>query len=206
MNINDIKIRSIRQEDVDCVVKIHTDAFHGFFLSSLGTRFLRLYYSCFIHSNETVSLCADKDGEVLGFAVATKICRGFNGRLVKSNIVSFGFLAMWLCLSRPMSLVRLIKNFSKTSETMEDNEDYAELYSIGVLPCTQGMGIGKMLLSETERIMYRGGVKRLSLTTDKENNEQAVNFYRSLGYDVMYEFKAYPDRWMYRLIKELSPS
>ena len=152
-----IKIREIRKKDVDSVVRIHCEAFKDFFLTSLGSRFLRLYYSCFIRSNETVSLCAEKDGEVLGFASATKTCRGFNGRLVKSNILSFGLIGVRLCLSKPMSLVRLIKNFSKTSETMEDNEDYAELYSIGVLPCTQGMGIGKMLLSETERIMYGGG-------------------------------------------------
>lgn len=198
-----IKIREIRQEDVDSVVKIHCGAFKDFFLTSLGTRFLNLYYSCFIRSDETVSLCVEKDGVILGFAVATKTCKGFNGRLVKSNIVPFGWEALRISLLSPGSLVRLIKNFSKTSETVEDDEDYAELYSIGVLPCTQGMGIGKMLLSETERIMHVEGVKRLSLTTDRENNEQAVSFYRSLGYEVMYEFKAYPDRWMYRLIKEL---
>lgn len=48
-----------------------------------------------------------------------------------------------------------------------------------------------------------GGVKRLSLTTDKNNNESAIAFYWRNGYKVLYEFKAYPDREMYRFIKDL---
>lgn len=48
-----------------------------------------------------------------------------------------------------------------------------------------------------------GGVKRLSLTTDKVNNESAIAFYQRNGYKVLYEFTAYPNREMYRFIKDL---
>lgn len=200
-----IKIRELRQEDVESVVKIHCESFKGFFLTSLGPRFLWVYYTCFISSDETVSLCAEKDDEILGFAVSTKKSKGFNSRLVKSNFASFCKLALRLSISSPSSVLRLIKNFSKKSDTVEDNEDYAELYSIGVLPCSQGLGIGGKLLRETERVMLMNGVKRLTLTTDIENNDKAVTFYTSLGYNVMYKFKAFPNRWMYRLIKVLLP-
>ena len=44
---------------------------------------------------------------------------------------------------------------------------------------------------------------RLSLTTDYYDNEQAVGFYKSQGYEVMYDFVTYPERRMYRLIKRL---
>lgn len=47
------------------------------------------------------------------------------------------------------------------------------------------------------------GVRRISLTTDYFDNNSAISFYRSMGYEVMYEFITYPDRRMYRMIKTL---
>ena len=85
----------------------------------------------------------------------------------------------------------------------EDNEEYAELYSIGVSKDAQGMGIGKKLLAESERIMKTEGIERVSLTTDYYDNEQTVGFYNSMGYETLYEFVTYPNRKMYRLIKTL---
>ena len=86
---------------------------------------------------------------------------------------------------------------------LEDNEDYAELYSIGVSKAAQGKGVGKLLLAESERVMKSEGVQRVSLTTDFYDNEQAVGFYHSMGYETLYEFITYPNRKMYRLIKTL---
>ena len=88
-------------------------------------------------------------------------------------------------------------------QAVEDDEDYAELYSIGVSKAAQGKGVGKLLLAESERVMKDEGVQRVSLTTDYYNNDQAVGFYHSMGYETLYEFVTYPDRRMYRLIKTL---
>lgn len=100
-------------------------------------------------------------------------------------------------------MLRLVKNLSKKGENVIDNEDYAELYSIGVCKSAQGKGVGKMLLLKSEQVMKEEGVTRVSLTTDFDNNEQAVGFYHSMGYETLYEFVTYPNRKMYRLIKIL---
>ena len=39
-----IEVRKISKEDIVTVVQIHQDAFDGFFLTELGSDFLKLYY------------------------------------------------------------------------------------------------------------------------------------------------------------------
>lgn len=198
-----MEIRKAEQADIESIVKIHCNAFEGFFLTSLGSDFLKFYYICFINSSDTVTMCAVENGKIMGFSASTKVCKGFNSRLIKSNLMDFGMLSIRLMFTSPKSLIRLLKNLTKKGEVVEDNEDYAELYSIGVSQDAQGKGVGKLLLATSEKVMKEEGVKRVSLTTDYYNNEAAVGFYLSMGYEVLYEFVAYPDRKMYRFIKSL---
>ena len=56
--------------------------------------------------------------------------------------------AIKLLFTRPMSLVRLVKNFTKKSNCVEDDGNYAELYSIGALPTCQGKSVWSLLFVE----------------------------------------------------------
>lgn len=157
-----IEVIKATQKEVNSIVVIHQQAFPDFFLTSLGERFLRLYYRCMCKSEKALTLCAIEDGEVVGFASTALKSEGFNTKLIKSNIMRFSVEAFRLLLARPMSLVRLVKNFTKKSSDMEDNGDYAELFSIGVSPLCQGKGVGSLLLSENERMVREwGGGKML---------------------------------------------
>lgn len=160
-----INIRPATQSDVPAIVAIHQSAFKDFFLTSLGSRFLTTYYSCFIKSGETVTLCAEEDGSLLGFSAATSVSKGFNGRLIKANAARFSALAVKMLFTNPSALVRLVKNFTKKSDEVADAEDYGELFSIGVSADSQGKGVGKKLITTTESIMYKlngGGRKTLT--------------------------------------------
>lgn len=198
-----MEIRRAKVEDVPQIVRNHEDAFEGFFLTTLGSRFLQFYYRAFVNSQDGVVFCAVENGQVWGFSAATKQCHGFNTRLIKNNLFSFFVLAVKLLFTQPSALIRLAKNLTKKSDEFVDNEDYAELYSIGVSSEAQGKGIGKNLLYATESALKNEGVEKVSLTTDYHNNESAVAFYHSMGYSTLYEFIAYPNRKMYRLIKIL---
>ena len=199
-----IEIRKAKTSDVDSIVAIHNQAFPDFFLTTLGNRFLRLYYTCMCNCKDALTLCAIDEGTLVGFSSTALKSEGFNTKLIKHNSVIFVMEAIKLLFTKPTALVRLVKNFTKKSSDMEDNGDYAELFSIGVSPLCQGKGVGSLLLSSNERMIREmGGVKRLSLTTDKNNNESAIAFYQRNGYKILYEFKTYPDREMYRFIKDL---
>lgn len=198
-----IQIKDATYKDVDSIVVIHQQAFPDFFLTTLGEDFLRLYYNCMCKSNGAVTLCAVEDGKVVGFSTTALKSAGFNTRLIKKDLLKFTGESLKLLFTKPMSLIRLVKNLTKKGAMVDDNGDYAELYSIGVSPICQGKGLGSLLLTETEIKVRQSGEARLSLTTDKNNNESAVAFYQRNGYRILYEFVAYPDREMYRFIKGL---
>lgn len=198
-----IEIKKAVIADVKGIVGIHNNAFPDFFLTKLGNNFLRLYYESMCKCKGAVTLCVVEDGNVLGFSTTAIKSAGFNTKLIKDNFVGFILEALKLLFTNPMSLIHLAKNMSKTNSDIEDKGDYAELFSIGVSPDCQGKGVGSMLLTETERIISSKGVNQLSLTTDKYNNDSTIAFYKKNGYEVMYEFDAYPDREMIRYIKTL---
>lgn len=198
-----IKVSPICHTHLKDVVDIHNSAFKDFFLTQLGDNFLKLYYSSLLKNKKGILLgCFDND-KLCGFCAATTLSKGFNIRLIKDNLKAYSFVGARLFLTKPRALIRLVKNFTKSDSTVEDSGNYAELLSIGVNSRMQGGGVGKKLLLELERIMIEKEIKQLSLTTDYYNNDKGIGFYKSLGYEIMYEFTAYPDRKMYRLIKNI---
>ena len=199
-----VNIRLASQNDVENIVTIHQAAFDNFFLTSLGKHFLACYYSAFIKSDKGVVYCAEKEGEIVGFSACSYISKGFNSSLIKKNLFRFGMEAIRLIFTRPKAIVRLARNMNKESSdaTINDNGQYAELYSIAVSPTCQGGGVGRLLLTATEDNVKEHN-NEISLTTDYFNNEKTIAFYRALGYQDYYEFVTYPDRRMWRLIKEL---
>lgn len=198
-----IEIKHASINDVIDIVDIHLDAFKDFFLSSLGRDFLIFYYSCLIKNQESVVLIAKINSKILGFSAATIDCKGFNIKLIKQNFISFFFTSIKLIFFNPKALIRLAKNLTKKSANIEDSEDYAELFSIGVSKSEQGKGIGKVLLQYTEDTLLKLGVTKLSLSTDYYDNDSSLKFYKSMGYSILYDFITYPNRKMYRLIKNL---
>ena len=199
-----ITIRKATNNDVDSIVAIHQQAFPEFFLTTLGWRFLRLYYKCMCNCVDAVTLCAEENGEIKGFATSSYFSHGFNQSLIKKNIYRFSIIGIELLFSKPHALFRLVKNLDKKAgdNAVEDKGEYAELYSIAVKPENQGGGIGKKLLIATEEDVAKHNSK-ISLTTDFYNNEKTIGFYHSLGYQDYYEFVTYPDRRMWRMIKVL---
>lgn len=197
-------VRKANIEDVYSIVAIHQAAFQDFFLTNLGKRFLRLYYSTFINSGKGVVYCAEKDNAIVGFSAASYLSKGFNSALIKKNLLKYGIEAFCLLFTKPKAVIRLVKNLDKESKDSEikDEGQYAELYSIGVSPSCQGEGVGRLLLTETESDVKEHN-SQISLTTDYYDNDKTIAFYHALGYEGWYDFVTYPDRRMWRMIKNL---
>jgi ribosomal protein S18 acetylase RimI-like enzyme len=198
-----MEIRQPEKEEVHAISEIHLKAFEDFFLSELGKDFLFTYYDALRNNNRGILLGFYENENLLGFCAATTLSEGFNKYLVKSNFFSFSKIGLFLLFTRPKALLRLLKNFTKSDPSVSDDGRYAELLSIGVSPAAQGKGVGKKLLMALEEYLNDKNVSQLSLTTDYYDNEKTLNFYKGMGYDIMYDFVAYPDRRMYRLIKKI---
>ena len=133
------------------IAKIHLKSFPNFFLTTLGCSFLKTYYKSCSKNDEAISLCAvdEKSSKILGFVVGCQSSKGFNQKLISSNLLAFLYQALKLILTKPLAIIRLLKNLSKRKE-LSDLGNYAELLSIGVLPDQGGMGIGQNLLAKFE--------------------------------------------------------
>lgn len=198
-----IAIRKATRNDIEAIVRVHEAAFPDFFLTKLGTSFLRLYYNSVMNHKDGVLLACKMDGILIGLCAGTVLSAGFNSKLIKANIIKFGIESMKILFTKPKALIHLMKNMSKEDSSAGDDGNYAELLSIAVDPKVQRSGAGKAMLLELEKVIKEKGGERLSLTTDYEDNEKAIGFYKSLGYEPWYDFVTYPNRRMYRLIKQL---
>lgn len=198
-----IEVRAVTGNSIDSLINIHLEAFDGFFLTELGKDFLFTYYNAIRENDRGVLLGYFEDDVLLGFCAATTLSSGFNSYLVKKNFTTFASTGLKLLFTRPKAFVRLLKNFTKSNPSVNDEGNYAELLSIGVSPAAQGKGVGKQLLSGLEMILRDKKIDMVSLTTDFYDNEKTLKFYRSMNYDILYEFIAFPQRKMFRLIKNL---
>lgn len=196
-----INIKAATIADIDAIVYIHQRAFPDFFLTSLGTGFLKLYYKSVLTHPKGFLLVSENESGIIGFCAGTMLSAGFNSGLIRENLFSFMAEGLKMLFTKPKALWHLYKNMSKENSSIGDNGEYAELLSIGVNPNVQRTGAGKsMLLALEEEVKKKCGLK-LSLTTDYANNEKAICFYHSLGYKEWYDFITYPNRKMYRMMK-----
>ncbi len=199
-----MKIRTAHLKDVATLAEIHTEAFRDFFLTSLGTGFLKTYYKASLKSSESIAFVAlDAEDNIIGFSSGCAKAAGFHKRLILSNMLSFILQGLLIFFGRPKAILRLLLNLDKNENTADDG-NYTELLSIAVLPSHKGEGIGRALIQAFEQEAIKRGCKRIALTTDFTNNQDVILFYKNSGYEVFYDFTTYPDRKMYKFIKYLS--
>ena len=199
-----IVVNKAQQKDIPDIVNIHIKAFPDFFLTTLGKGFLMLYYSSVLKSPDGILLIGQANDETIGFCAGTLLSIGFNKRLIKDNIGGYVGQGIKLLFTHPLRIWHLFKNMTKENADVGDNGEYAELLSIGVNPTKQGGGVGRKMLLALEYVVKERGGEKLSLTTDYDNNEKAIGFYHSLGYNEWYDFVTFPKRKMYRMIKKIN--
>ena len=132
-----IAIQKATRNDIEAIVRVHEAAFPDFFLTKLGTTFLKLYYNSVMHHKDGVLLACKMEGIIIGLCAGTVLSAGFNTKLIKANIFKFGIESMKLLFTKPKALIHLLKNMSKEDSSAGDDGKYAELLSIAVDPKVQ---------------------------------------------------------------------
>lgn len=184
--LESIQIRPAQTSDIAQVVQVHIQAFPGFFLTLMGTRFLRLLYSGFLNHPTGISLVAcpqAKPSEVIGFVVGTTQPQGFFSQLLRQHWLAFAMASLWPLLKKPgLVFVKLWSALFYRGESLPDQPNAALLSSLGVKPTAQGQQIGQQLVSAFLAHAQTAGATAVYLTTDQIDNAKANHFYTKLGF------------------------
>lgn len=188
-------MQHLEPADLPAVARCHLAAFPDSALSKLGTEAVRRYYEWqLLGPHDSVALAAILDGELVGFCFGG-VFRGALSGFVRKNRQ---FLA-WRILTHPWLVAnplvrdrlklstRVLRWTAKKSAPNNARREASEqrtsfgILAIAVHPDTQGLGIGKMLMQEAERIALQGGFQSMHLTVATDNL-QAIGFYERQGW------------------------
>lgn len=197
-----MRIRRATLNDVSVVAQIHTIAFPGFFLTSLGDPFLRELYSGFVNQSGGIFVLAEVDDKVIGFAAGTTVPDVFFTELRKKRGLYFLLKAIpALIKNARVVFKKLISSIFYKGDTPTELTGGTLLSSIGVIPSLHGGLVGSALLDEFEKIAFSQNAAFVYLTTDSIENERANAFYGKRGYSVEGRFMQQSKRPMLRYVK-----
>ncbi len=197
-------IREAVLADLDQIVKVHFSAFQGFFLTSLGGIFLKQYYKIYIKYSH-IAFVAEKNGVIEGFVVGSNNSTVFYKDLKKeifyfifpmlTNIFNFNLL------SKIFKRVFSVLFKKKVNSSLKSYDDLNELTSIGVILNDKNRGLGSLLLVKYEQYCIENKLKGITLTTDANENDKVLKFYKKFGYSIDQTFVQDEKRAMYSLVK-----
>lgn len=175
-----IELRPLRESDARRAAEMHTQAFPSFFLSSLGSAFLRELYAAFARDDRVVAVAATSDSEILAVAAGPLEPAGFFKKLARRNAVRFALAAAPAVLRRPSIACRVMRgiNYRGTKNPVGG----ALLSTLSVSPRAQRLGLGTQILEYWMSEVCKRGVTTAHLTTDRYDNSGTIEFYERSGW------------------------
>jgi GNAT superfamily N-acetyltransferase len=191
-------IRAMDGKDVSDVVRIHLEAFPGFFLSFLGGNFLCEFYNSAFLDETKIALIFENQG-IQAFAFGTTHSSGFYYRLLRKNWWRFGWASVGALLQKPSILPRLLRAFTMPRQELPV-PNCATLN-----PFYQGQGQGKQLIAAFLSDASNRGCRHVNLVTDALDNDFINAFYCKTGFTLFRTFKTPEGRLMNEYINTLFP-
>lgn len=194
-------IREMEPFDLGTAMAIHKKAFDGFFLTRMGSSFLRAYYQAVLDFEASITLVAqdaESDlalGFVVGFRNPQEFYTLFEQR--RKRMLPAVLLAV---LRDPGLLPQILRNMRRVEAQAQQAVDAVELSSIAV--GAPGRGVGGALLEAFADKARSEGAHRLILTTDADGNDPVREFYEARGFTLDgYEDRG--ERQMCRYVRSL---
>ena len=198
-------IRKAGAWDLVGIVAIHQKAFHHFFLTRLGNRFLQRYYEHVLRYTSGIVLVSERNGILDGFACGFGNPADFYRSMWCSRL-SFAVPALVALLRSPSLGGHMINAVRRLHTSATDGPpDSCELSSIAVTPEAAGNGLGKELLRAFLEESWARHAQCVYLTTDAFGNEAANALYRQVGFQHSRCFQQHKDRWMNEYVFRRAP-
>jgi ribosomal protein S18 acetylase RimI-like enzyme len=187
------------------VVEVHLRAFPTFFLTCLGSRFLREFYGSFVSNPQGVGFVAEEQtGTVLGVVVGPLEPDNHFRRLLQRRWWAFATASLGAVVTKPTVVPRLLRAACYRG-TPPAGAPRSLLSSIAVTPEARGLGIGAALVQAWTREAQALGSGGCYLTTDAENNDVVNSFYRNLGWALDETYARPEGRKMNRYVLDFAP-
>jgi ribosomal protein S18 acetylase RimI-like enzyme len=189
-------VRPARTDDLAGIVAIHQKAFSHFFLTRLGTEFLRFYYELVLNYRAGIVLVSERrhalEGFVCGFVDPAEFYR-----LMWRNKWPFVLPALSALARHPSLAAKILYGIQRIQTSASQGSPRScELSSIAVAPEASGNGLGKTLLQAFLAQSWSMDAQCVYLTTDTEGNERANALYREIGFRRTRCFLQRKGRWM----------
>lgn len=198
-------IRTTTNADVGHLCSLHMKSFPGFFLTSLGPRFLRLLYAGFANEPKGICIVAEEKGVLVGFAAGTTAPDVFFGRLLRRQGWRFAIAAIPGLLRNPGFVARkCLGAVFYRGEQPAGLTNAALLSSLAVSPAYEGKGLGQRLVQAFADAAYKQGCSAIYLTTDEAGNDRVKRFYAKCGFVLRDTFKRPGKRVMNRWVMDIS--
>lgn len=174
-----VDVRPARPSDVAEVVRVHRAGFPGFFLTSLGPRFLAAFYAGLVRLDLGILLVALRGTAVVGFVGGSPDQGAFYRALLRRRGPQLALAVVPALVHRPASTARLLRGRERLHD--EAAAVPACLMSLAVDPALHAHGYGRALVQAFEHELRSRGSTGYVLTTDADGNDATNAFYRSLG-------------------------
>jgi len=184
-------LKELSVNDSQAIADLHLKAFISFFLSSLGRKFLKIFYQTIIKNPNSIAFGLFNGEKLVAFSIGTSKKKGFYSKILKKSGLALLWAALPQLISKPQNITRLF--FSLKSNEIENVKiaNSACLLSICVDPEIGSKGYGKKVLRafESKAFLF---ANTITLTTDTDDNQAANSFYLSNGYlliNILYQAK-----------------
>lgn len=191
---NQVVVRPLQVAHLPAVADVHLRAFPDSALSKLGREAVRRYYEWQLTGPHDVhAVGAFIDGRLAGFCFGGR----FRGALIgflRANRTYLTLLVLrkpWLLFNplfreRAVYAVRYLRRAKPVREQPSNVPVTGEstpfgILSIAVDPQAQGMGVGKVLMTDAEQAARDLGYTEMILTVHHDN-VQAIRFYEKLDW------------------------
>ena len=141
-----IEIRRANVSDIASVVEVHKTSFPEFFLTKMGSNFLREMYLGYLFHPSGIFYVAIVGGHIAGFVAGTISPDIFFSQLRKKRALYFFIYALPALLRNPkLVFKKLYSALFYRGDKPAELSNGALLSSIGVIPAGQGNSVGKKL-------------------------------------------------------------
>jgi ribosomal protein S18 acetylase RimI-like enzyme len=171
-------VRPAGPGDARAMARLHRESLPDSFLPTLGDGFLRRLYRALSADPRAVTLVAERDSMVVGFAAGTRSVRGSYRRFLLRDGLG-GFIAAAPRLVRPSVLRRVLETarYPRRADRLPESE----LLAIAVEDAWRSTGVGRALADRVLDELARLGAPAVKVVVHAENQD-AIRFYQRLGF------------------------